>query len=261
LFERERDLEPLDTPERKAGLKNRLKAAAKSILDKELAQAYRDELLARGEALYAKPAPEARAAFTPRPRAKGKWQDRDNVRLPSTPEGQAAAQELARSLNPMAAAVAQGALNHPAWMDDHLEALESYGFGDQTLNELASEIIRLRLSADTLDSEPLLRHLAERGYGLQLNEVAKAARKSNAPFLAPDQPPAAARNQWSQAFEVLTRMSALESALRTAKADADRGLDAQAFSRLKTERDAIRRAIKSGTFWSEPGWAESVSLG
>jgi DNA primase len=257
LFERERDLEPLDTPERRAGLKARLRAAAAAIADKDLAQAYRDELFARSDALYAKPAAAARPPFTP----KRDWRNKAPPRLPATPEGQAAAKRLSHAFDPMAAALALGAIEHPDWLDEHFETFESGRFGDRALDELASEIIRLRLSADTLDSGPLLRHLAERGYGLLLDEVGRAAQKSGAPFLAPDQPPAAARHQWSRAFEVLARMSALESALKSAKADADRGLDAEAFSRLKTERDAIRRAIKSGTIWTQSVWAESVSLG
>ncbi|MGH1560507.1 hypothetical protein ACRAWD_28270 [Caulobacter segnis] len=52
LFERERDLEPLDTPERKAGLRQRLRAAAGTIADKDLAQAYKDDLRDRYDALF-----------------------------------------------------------------------------------------------------------------------------------------------------------------------------------------------------------------
>ncbi len=46
-------------------------------------------------------------------------------------------------------------------------------------------------------------------------------------------------------------MESPESALSAAKADASRGLDAGAFSRLKTERDTLRRAIMSGTVWTD----------
>ncbi len=52
LFSRERNLEPLDTPERRAGLKARLRSLANTIQDKDLAQAYRDELLTRFDALF-----------------------------------------------------------------------------------------------------------------------------------------------------------------------------------------------------------------
>eukprot|EP01030_Chromulinospumella_sphaerica_P019629 gene19629-19525_t len=49
LFHRERDLEPLDTPERRAGLKVRLRKLAATIADPDLAQAYREDLLGRYE--------------------------------------------------------------------------------------------------------------------------------------------------------------------------------------------------------------------
>lgn len=58
LFQKERDLEPLDTPEQKAGLKQRLRYAANTIADKDLAQAYRDELMARYAQLFPSSRPE-----------------------------------------------------------------------------------------------------------------------------------------------------------------------------------------------------------
>jgi DNA primase len=261
LFERERDLEPLETPERRASLKARLRQAAASIEDKDLAQAYRDELLGRFDALFQRaqangPAP----AFGPRrPRGagrKGAWNQPEYMTAPSTPEGKAGAHSLQRSLQPLAAAVVQAALDHPEWLDDHLEALEAQGFGDPQLSGLASEIIRLRLDSEdrghALDTQGLVRHLADLGYGLLLGEVSKAARKSGAPFLASDSAAdrREAQEQWSQAFEVLTRVAALEDALSTAKAEAGRGLDAASFSRLKAERDALKRAIRTGTVWA-----------
>jgi DNA primase len=145
-------------------------------------------------------------------------------------------------------------LEHPEWLDDHLEALEAQGLAEPALQALITEVIGLRLAWDEgeggLDSKGLVRHLADRGYGALLTEIAAAATKSSAPFLSAE-PPQAQKESWSQAFEVLIRMAALESALSAAKADASRGLDAGAFSRLKAERDALRRAIKSGTLWAD----------
>ena len=51
LFTRERDHEPLDTPERRAGLMSRLLAAAAAIEDADLSQAYREDLLTAGSTL------------------------------------------------------------------------------------------------------------------------------------------------------------------------------------------------------------------
>jgi DNA primase len=47
-------------------------------------------------------------------------------------------------------------------------------------------------------------------------------------------------------------MAALESALSSAKTELEVGAqDATAFMRLKAERDALRRAIKTGTVWAD----------
>jgi DNA primase len=257
LFTRERALEPLDTPERRAGLKARLRAAAALIQDKDLAHAYRDELLTRFDGLFAKApaAPWQDRPFPQRGRPFGarSGDSRFPDRGPPTAQGMAAARQLAVSLEPIAAAVAKGALLDPACLDERLETLESHGLGHPALNELASEIIRLRLEADVLDSEALTRHLTARGFGALLGEIDRAARISGAPFLNPDLAPASARTQWSHAFEVLIRMAALEAALSTAKAELTESSDTSAFMRLKGERDALKRAIRTGTVWTAPG--------
>ncbi|HYG26150.1 MAG TPA: DNA primase [Caulobacteraceae bacterium] len=251
LFAKERDLEPLDTPEQKAGLKQRLRAAANAIADKDLAQAYRDELMRRYEALF--PAVQ-RAPFVPsQPRAGGRWRGGPPVLARSTPQGMEAARRLPRDIDPVAAALAKGALEDPPRLDDHLEELEAHGFGDPLLDQLAKEIIRLRLEADHLDTGALARHLREHGFAGLLTDIDRAAAKSGAPFLKTDVTLAAARTQWSHAFVVLSRMAALEKALATAKRDLAESTGAAALMRLKTERDKLRRAVKTGTIWTDDG--------
>ncbi|HTK35652.1 MAG TPA: hypothetical protein VL358_10270 [Caulobacteraceae bacterium] len=132
---------------------------------------------------------------------------------------------------------------------------EGAAFGSSQLaqNDLPREIIWVRPYADVLDSEGLTRHLTSRGYGALLGEIDRAARISGAPFLNPDLTQDAARISWSHAFEVLTRMAALESALTVAKTELTESSDAQAFMRLKGERDALKRAIRTGTVWTASG--------
>jgi DNA primase len=257
LFVRERDLEPLDTPERRAGLKARLRAVAAAIKDKDLSQAYRDDLLARLDTLFAR-APGAQTLdgsfpLSRKPYRRGYGQDPFVDRRPPTAEGKAAARQLAASLEPIAAAVVKGALMDPARLDARLDDQEAPSLGHPALDALASAIIRLRLEADVLDSEALTRHLAASGFGALLSEIDRAARISGAPFLNPDLPSASARSQWSHAYEVLIRMAALESALSTVKAELTESSDTSAFMRLKGERDALKRAIRTGTVWTAPG--------
>jgi len=253
LFVRERDQEPLETPERKAGLKARLRERAASIADKDLAQAYREELLGRLDALFARPGPGGqgapRAPFTPR--ARGRRGEVLHFDAFPTPEGKAAARKLAVSLDPMAAALAKAALEDPHRLDDHFEQLERSGFGDLALSELAREFIRLRLEADHLDSASLARHLRDRGFAGLLTDIDRAAAMAGAPFLKQDVTLAAARSQWTLAFEALNRLAALETALTSAKASLGGRSDMAALERLKAERDTLRRAIRSGSLWTD----------
>jgi DNA primase len=251
LFAVERDMEPLDRPESRAGLKQRLRNTANTIADKDLAQAYREELLRRFDALFGV-AP--RPAFQPQQRrTNSRWKPREPELTFPTAEGKAAAQRLSHAIDPVAAAVAKGALDDPPRLDDHLEELEAGGFGDPALQDLAAEVIRLRLDADHLDTEALARHLRQRGFAGLLTDIDRAASQSGAPFLKQDVTLAVARSQWSHAFVVLSRMAALEKALDTAKRDLAEGTGAASLMRLKTERDKLRRAVKSGTIWTDDG--------
>jgi DNA primase len=258
LFVRERDLEPLDTPERKAGFKGRLRTLSASIADKDLASAYRDDLLGRLDALFT----VSRPAWKPSGgEARGRYQGRfarPDVPQPPSAEGMAAARRLAQSIEGIPAALAKAALEDPHRIDDHLEALERHGFGDPALDKLAAEVVRLRIAADSLDSEALQRHLRGSGYDALLIDIDRAAAKSGAPFLKPDVTLAAARSQWSYAFEVQSRIAALEEAIASAKSNLLAGVDMAGLRRLKSERDGLKRALRSGDLWTDSGAASDT---
>ena len=256
LFTRERDAAPLETPENRAGLKQRLRAAAKTIADADLAAAYRDALLQRLDTLFE----TARRPVAPvgRPSAgPGRKWSRNAPEIPTSarPQSREAARRLAGSMNPTAAALARQAVADPGVLDNHIEALQSRGFGDPALDGLAKEIIRVRLEADHLDSVALRRHLSQAGFSTLLIDVDRAAAHAGAPFEKDDVTLAAARSQWSYAFEVLHRVAALEDALTLAKLDLAGGDSASVLIGLKKERDSLQRAIKTGSIWT--GEAES----
>jgi len=247
LFRREAEAEPLDTPERKAGLKGRLRQAAQAIQDKDLAEQYRRDLFEQFDELFKKSVVPRRAFRAPK--HAGSWLEEMHARPRQTTEGAQAEQALTRSIEPVAAALAHGAIDDPERMDDHLEAIASHGFGDHALDGLAQELVRLRFSGASTDSATLRRHLSGSGHDALLREVERAAVKSAAPFLNSTLPVAEQRLRWAQAFDALTRVASLEQALDAAKSPADQAFDASAFSRLKAERDTLRRAIKTGTIW------------
>jgi DNA primase len=247
LFARERDLTPLETPEQRAGLKQRLRAAAKTIVDPDLSAAYRDALLSRLDGLFARPAPDPAA-----PGQRQPWR-RGGFPPPLQPAGtlaKAAAKRLASKLDPIPAALARYALADPHVVDDCLEDIERIGFGDPALMGLATEIIRARLSSDVLDTDSLQRHLAHCGFSALLTDIDRAATHAGAPFIESDVTLAVARSQWSRAFGAFNQLAALENALRAAKLDLEASGRSPALLTLKARRDALRRVIETGAIWT-----------
>jgi DNA primase len=260
LFIRERDLEPIDTPERRSGFKGRLRQAASVIADKDLQQAYREALLDRYDGLFTQRAAQAGEGRPWSGQRPGQRQGRRGggpdpwASAAPTAAGKAAAKRLAQSLEAMPAALARFVVEDPAVLDDHMEdAFTAGGFGEPGLAKLTKEITRLRLESEHLDSGPLARHLASCGFSVLLTDIDRAAASSGAPFLREDVSLDARRSQWSRLFVALARAAALDDAIDAAKGNLRGRSDMAAFERLKTERDALKRAIRTGTIWAEGG--------
>lgn len=238
-----------------------MRHAAGLIADKDLQQAYRDDLLQRLDGLFAAARPQ-RASDGARPGPRGEFQKgpyrrgfgRDLPPAGSTPEGKAAAKRLALTLASPSAALVHLAIADPGVLDEHLEdGFTAKAFGEPALGELVKEIIRLRLEADHLDSAALGRHLASCGFSALLTDIERAAAHSGAPMLQDDVSLDARRSQWSRGFAALSRAAALDDAIDAAKGNLSGREAMAAFERLKTERDALKRAIRTGTIWTEDG--------
>jgi len=255
LFVRERDAEPLDTPERKTALKVRLRKLAAAIGDADLAQAYKEDLLGRYEALLGERRPVYSPGAAGRALAQHGWAKRRAAALAgATPEGRQAAEALKHSARPLAAALAQAALHDPAVIDDAIELVSARGFGDAQLDRIAHELVQLRYEAEGAEFDAVLRRLKSRGVDeAMLARLERDASRAgvSAPFLDP----AAARDQaralWRQAFELLMRLDALERAVAATVADLARDpAAASALGALKAERDHLRRLANSD--WAHP---------
>jgi len=248
LFAREAELEPLDTPERKAGFKKRLRALAQQIEDKDLADSYRHDLLARYDELVSPPRAAQPFPAYQRPDSRRNYRN-DAYIAPAMHESRVAAGQLKGAPDPVAASLAQGLIDNPDWLDDQVEALEAYGLGDDRLEPIARALVTYRFQHETLDRENVSRHLHKQGLGALLSEIQKAALKSGAPFLLPDISSADAHARWLQAFNAMSRLTALERALNSAR----ESVGTEFFSRLKLERDALRRSLRSGQIWQDEG--------
>jgi DNA primase len=248
LFLRERDLEDLDTPERRTALKARLRKAAALIADKDLAQAYKEDLLGRYEQLWPTREPVYTVGAAARELSRRGWEKRRAPTGP-TPQTKQARQRLRASPRPIAAALALAALRDPAVIDEKIEQVGARGFGDEKLDALAHELVRLRYEFESLSFDAALRHLQSRGFsGEMLAELERDARRAGvaAPFL--DATGERARELWLKAYELLMELEALERAVEAATRDLDRDRDSSTLITLKADRDHKRRLLNSD--WS-----------
>lgn len=201
LFEREKEVEPFDTPEQRTNLKVRLRTLAATIADKDLA---------------------------PRP---------------------------------FSAALLIAAIRDPKVVDDRIEVLMNQGFGDERLDAIAHELVNLRLEADHVETGLLRGRLASAGYDegvlAALERAAAHVKALDVAQSAAQSPQEAIRVLWSQAFDLLLRLTALERAVDDAKTDLADDSDFQTLLRLKTERDAVKRLIESGG-WTDPALVSQV---
>jgi DNA primase len=147
---------PTDTPERREGLRQRLREEVRRIGDRAVASAYWQEIDAR-----------LAAAFAP----AGGWERPGNRsgrrRFPGPPSavGGAAARLGTRHLEGAAERIALAiAVNHPHLIAEHAEELAQAGLRDGNLDRLRRAIISLAAGHPDLDAEGLRRHLTQIGF-------------------------------------------------------------------------------------------------
>jgi DNA primase len=259
LFARERDAEPYDTPERKTALKTRLRKLAAAIADPDLAQAYKEDLLGRFEQLWPTREPVYTVGAAGRELSRARWDKRKAPALGATPEGKDASRRLRASPRPLAAALALAAVRDPGVIDEKIELVGARGFGDERLDTLAQELVRLRYETEGMEFDAALRRLQARGFDASmLTTLEEDARRAgvSAPFLQATGE--RARDLWRQAFDLLMNLESLERAVEAAARDLDRDHDSSTLISLKTERDLLRKLITSD--WSHPEEATAPVL-
>jgi DNA primase len=260
LFVRERDAEPLDTPERKTALKVRLRKLAAAIGDPDLAAAYKEDLLGRFEQLWPTREPVYTVGAAGRELSRHRWVKKPAL-TGATPEAKSAAATLKASPRPLAAALAMAALKDPSLIDDSIELVGARGFGDERLDGLAQALVELRYEAEEAEFDAVMRGLKARGLDESLvRRLERDAARAGvaAPFLDETAARDRIRALWRQAFELLMQLESLERAVEGAARDLSRDQDSQALLSLKAERDHLRRLINSDWANGEDGQAPTL---
>jgi DNA primase len=241
LWRHERDAAPLTTPEARAGLRQRLIEHSQATGDRSLASLYRDEWLARFDALVR----PQRAQFGGGParpfERRGKYDPK--TRRFVSPEGPTGPEIRAIGsvgIDPsMARALLTGFALFPEALTTQLEALAHLPIADRAAAAQRARLVDAAMSGEPLDREALLPILAASG--------GRSARRGGIgfSFTRPDTDPAQAAIDLAAAIEALTASAEVELAL----ADATQALatgDDEAFAeqqRLHGARDEIKERL------------------
>ena len=241
LWRHERDAAPLTTPEARAGLRQRLIEHSHAIGDRSLASLYRDEWLARFDALVR----PQRAQFGGGParsfERRGKYDPKTRrFVFPEGPTGPEIRAIGSVGIDPsMARALLTGFALFPEALTAQLEALAHLPIADRAAAAQRDRLVDAVMSGKPLDREALLPILAASG--------GRSARRGGIgfSFTRPDTDPAQAASDLAAAIEALTASAEVELAL----ADATQALaagDDEAFAeqqRLHGARDEIKERL------------------
>ena len=161
LWRHERDLAPLDTPEARAGLKQRLLDHAATIGDGSLKQLYRDEWLSRFDALVRpqRGGGGGGGGFT----ARIPWKKNKEGRFvpPPAPPSAAARTIAASGIDRATArALVLGHALFPQAIADHVEALAALPIPDRAAAAIRDRMLDLAMAGEALDRDAICHHIA-----------------------------------------------------------------------------------------------------
>jgi DNA primase len=164
LWDQELALRPTDTPERRAGFRQRLRDRIRQIGDRSVHEDYRHEVERRLSAAFAPPSPRPRRAGPPSARSGVGW---PAVALAEV--GGMAARGgtggLDRGPDEMVVALL---VNHPYLAVQHEEELAHAGVRAGALDKLRNAIIQHAAAHPDLDAEVLKSHLTQMGFAEEL---------------------------------------------------------------------------------------------
>jgi DNA primase len=218
LWKHEIGAAPLDTPEQKAALKQRLRAISDAIAHPDVRAHYAHEFRERYDALFF-----ARRDSAPQQRSSGnfnggggqRWQrdKRGNWKAPIAPAGTEVRAIGASGMEQrLLRATLAALLRHPEQIAPHRDTLSALQIGDPLLAQLLAAMISASFRKETVETQALLTIL---GQG-ELYNMAKGMLRADAFTLTPDRmttdPDRLARDL-EEAVRVMAQGPELEAAL------------------------------------------------
>ncbi|WP_029934193.1 DNA primase [Sphingomonas sp. UNC305MFCol5.2] len=224
IWQSEVAAEPLDTPERRAGLKRRLSELAQAIADPNVKSEYQAEFRRRFDDLFARQPREFRPQGS-RTRQKGPWKP------PEAMPGITMRDVRSGGIDPvLAKAVLAGLIRHPAEIARHMEVLGSLRSASGALGKLFEAVIDVALEDRQLDSGKVLTILARSGFDSVASDLLRADTLPFS-FTRSQADEARAREDLNEAIAVMVARPAVDAALAEATAALSRDGSEEAFTR------------------------------
>jgi DNA primase len=239
LWQHERDADPLTTPEARAGLRQRLIEHSQAIGDRSLASLYRDEWLARFDALVRPQRQHGGGASRPFEK-RGKYDPKTRRFMP--PEGPTST--TARAISAagidatMARALIAGFALYPDALSTQLETFAHLPIADHAAAAQRDRLVDAAMSGAVLDRDALAPILAKNNKTVRHGGIGFS-------FTRPDTDPAKAARDLASAIDALTASAEVEVALAEATLALATGND-RAFEeqqRLHRARDEIKERL------------------
>jgi DNA primase len=237
LWRHEVEVQPLTTPESRAGLRQRLIEHSRAIGDQSLARLYRDQWLNRFDSEIA-----PRRDFTPRDRRQfqknGRWTP------PAPPVGAPARAIAASGIDaPTARALILGFAYFPEELPAHCEQLASLPIADKSTSRLRDELVNAAFSGAALDRDNVATIL-----GLETAGGGRATRAMGFSFTRRDSDPERARSDLAAAVEIIAASEEVDRALEDATERLKRDFTDEAYGeqqRLKAAQRDLRQRLAS----------------
>ena len=247
LYGHEVDAAPLDTPEARAGLRQRLVDHAAAIADPNVRALYRDEWLGRFNALV-RPQQQQRGGgggFT----ARTPWKKNKDGRFvpPPPPASQAARAIGAGGIGrDVARALVLGHALYPLAIGDHVEALATLPIADPPAARVRDRMVDLNMAGEVLDRAELATILSSEDMAAPWRDVSKGGEIGFS-FTKAECEPDVARRDLGLAIEALVTRIDLDAAFAEAQRRLADG-DDDAFHeqrRLHAAREALKDRLAS----------------
>lgn len=236
LWMRETQGKSLDTPERRAGLRQSLERAVREIQDPSVQEAYRLDVRRRFDEAYGR-------AFAQRNRWQG---GRGRPFGGRQAGGQGGAQVLGLpapgsrmppGLLPRRneQAVLAAAINHPAVLQDHLEELAHAQLSSADLEALRGALVDLLTEQPDLDSDAIKGHLRQQGYSGLLDSLLSRNVYDLSTFAHPSATPEWVREGWRHGLELIRERLSREETVEATRQLAE-SMDEADLNRLESKK-------------------------